>query len=315
VSATRIVALQLCPLSAYLEKEVGSRFEVVRWFDLTPAAQAEWLARRAAEARVVVSGGHLGIPSELMRALPALGLVAINGVGVDKVDLDLARSRGVRVSSTPGAPTEDTADLAVGLVIALLRGIPAADAHVRLGLWPGAERPLMRKVSGCRFGIVGLGAIGSAVAARLAPFGPVAYTGPRRKPVSYEYVGELAELARTVDVLVLACPANAATRHLVGAAVLEALGPKSYLVNVARGAVVDEAALAAALENGTIAGAALDVFENEPHVPERLRTSPRVVLTPHMASATVETRTNMANMVLANLDAYLAGGALPTAVV
>ena len=313
--AAPLLALQLNPFSAYFEAALAARFAVVRWFELDSAAQSAWLAQRAGDVRVVVAGAQTGIPNALLTALPALGLVAISGVGLDKVDLPLAQSRGVRVSWTPGAPTDDTADLAVGLVISLLRGIPAADAHVRLGLWPQAERPLTRKVSGCRFGIVGLGGIGAAVAARLAAFGPIAYTGPRRKPVPYEYERDLLTLARTSDVLLVTCPANASTRHLIDAAVLEALGPKSYLVNVARGAVVDEAALVAALSGGKIAGAALDVFENEPHVPEALRTSPRVVLTPHMASATVETRTHMADMVLANLDAFIAGQPLPTAVV
>lgn len=315
MSNRRGVILQLCPFSAYLEAALNERFEVVRWFELDAAAQTAWIASNAERVGAVASGGHLGCPSSLIDALPNVGLVAINGVGVDKVDLEHARANGVRVTSTPGAPTDDTADLAVGLVISLLRGLPAADAHVRLGLWPKGDRPLMRKVTGSRFGIVGLGAIGSAVALRLAAFGPIAYTGPRRKPVPYEYHADLLDLARQSDVLVLTCPANAATRHLVDARVLEALGPRSYLVNVARGSVVDEAALVAALAAGAIAGAALDVYENEPHVPEALRTSPRVVLTPHMASATVETRTSMADMVLANLDAFFAGRALPTAVV
>jgi len=165
------------------------------------------------------------------------------------------------------------------------------------------------------FGIVGLGSIGSAVAARLAPFGPIVYTGPHRKPVDYAYEPDLLALAKQSDVLVVTCPANAATRHLIGTAVFAALGPESYLVNVARGSVVDDAALIAALEAGTIAGAALDVYQNEPHVPEPLRQNPRTVLTPHMASGTVEGRKHMADMMLANLDAFFAGKPLPTAVV
>ena len=174
--------------------------------------------------------------------------------------------------------------------------------------------PLTKRVTGCTFGIVGLGSIGSAVAARLAPFGPILYTGPNRKPVDYTYEPDLLALSRKADVLVVTCPANAATRHLIGPAVFEALGPKSYLVNVSRGLVVDETALAAALDAGTIAGAALDVYQNEPHVPEPLKQSPKTVLTPHMASGTVEGRKHMADMMLANLDAFLAGSPLPTAV-
>jgi lactate dehydrogenase-like 2-hydroxyacid dehydrogenase len=308
------VALQLCPFSPPLEQSIRERFAVVRWFELPDHARAAFLRDEAASVRAIVTGGHLGCPAELMRRLPRLGVIAVNGVGVDKVDLALARERGVAVGNTPGVLTEDVADLAVGLVISLLRGIPQGDAHVRSGAWPGGDRPLARKVTGRRFGIVGLGRIGHAIAQRLAPFGPVAYTGPAPKPGGFEYYTDVLSLARAADVLVLACPANDATTHLVDAAVLDALGPDGYLVNVARGSVVDEAALVAALDAGRVAGAALDVFASEPHVPETLRQRENTVLTPHVASATVETRAKMAELVLANLDAYLAGTALPTAV-
>lgn len=307
------VALQLCPFSAYLEDGLRARCEVIAWHSLDDAARKAFLAARAAHVRAVVSGGHIGCPPELMRALPQLRIIAINGVGIDKVDLALARSRGVQVTTTPGVLTDDVADLAVGLVIALLRGIPAGDAHVRAGAWPGGERPLARKVSGRRFGIVGMGQIGQAIARRLSPFGPVAWTGPNAKDVPWPRHAGVLELAAGCDVLVLACPANESTRGLVTASVLDALGPAGYLVNVARGSVVDETALGAALEAGRIAGAALDVFADEPHVPQSLRDSPRTVLTPHVASATVETRIGMADLVLANLDACLAGRPAPSA--
>ncbi len=238
-----------------------------------------------------------------MDRLPALRVIAVNGVGVDKVDVEHAASKGIRIGTAVGAPTEDTADLAVGLILALLREIPAAHEHVRSGKWPAAERPLARKVTGRRFGIVGLGQIGVAVAKRLAPFGPVAYTGPSKKPVPYEYVADLMELAHDSDILIVTCPANAKTRHLINAAVLDALGPDGWLINVARGAIVNEAALIDALEARRIAGAALDVFEDEPNVSERLRTSPHVVLVPHMGSATQESRRQMAELVLENLEA------------
>jgi lactate dehydrogenase-like 2-hydroxyacid dehydrogenase len=306
------VALQLCPLSAYLETGLRSRFDVVRWFELDADARTAFLRDDAAKVRAVVSGGHLGCDNALMSALPGLGVIAINGVGLDKVDLDWARARGVRVANTPGVLTEDVADLAVGLVIALLRGIPAADAYVKSGAWVRGDPPLGRKVSGRSFGIVGLGRIGLAIGERLAPFGPVAYSGPRPKSVPWTYHADLHALARAVEVLVIACPATAATRHLVGASVLEALGP-GWLVNVSRGSVVDESAVVEALAASRLAGAALDVFEDEPHVPAALRASDRAVLTPHIASATVETRTRMADIVLANLDAFLAGTPLPTA--
>jgi lactate dehydrogenase-like 2-hydroxyacid dehydrogenase len=297
-------ALQLCAFSDYFEAALRERFALVHWYELDQAERDGWLESHAAKVRAVVTGGHLGLSNELMRALPALRIIAINGAGVDKVDLALARSRGIRVASTPGVPTEDVADLAVGLIIGLLRAIPAGDVHVRSGAWERGDRPLARKVSGRRFGIVGLGQIGSAIAARLAAFGPVAYTSPKRKNVPYEYHAELMTLARASEVLVLACTANATTRKLIDGRVLGALGPQGYLVNVARGSVVDEAALITALQSGTLAGAALDVFEDEPHVPQALRSCSNVVLLPHTASATIETRTRMADVLLKELDGF-----------
>ena len=306
MTTARPTLLQLCPFADFLEAGLAERFEVVRWFELSAGAQQDWLAAHAGAVQAVAAGAHIGCPNALMQALPALRVISINGVGLDKVDVPFARARGVRVATTVGGPTIDTADHAVGLIIALLREIPAADRHVRDGHWPQAERPLARKVSGRRFGIVGLGQIGSAVAERLAAFGPVSYTGPNEKDTPYCYVADLLTLARDSDVLIVTCPANAGTRHLVDAAVLDALGPESWLVNVARGSIVDEQALIAALEAQRIAGAALDVFECEPEVPEALRRNPRTVLIPHMGSATVETRRRMAEMVLENLDAVFA---------
>ena len=302
MSQSRALALQLCPLSAYLESGLSERCTVVRWFELDEAARTAWLAQHAAQVRAVITNGHVGCSNALMDALPALSVIAVNGVGVDKLDLAHAQARNILVGTTPGTLHEDVADLAVGLIISLLRGIPASDAHVRAGSWPSAERPLARKVTGRRFGIVGLGSIGGAIASRLAVFGPVAYTGPTRKAVDWDYVADLQVLARASDVLVVACPATAATRHLIDATVLDALGPDGYLINISRGAVVDEQALIAALAAHQLAGAGLDVFENEPQVPPALRSSERVVLTPHIASATVETRKAMADLVLGHLD-------------
>ena len=302
MSTARPLALQLCPLSAYLESGLNDRCEVVRWFALDATAQAQWLVQHAAQVRAVITNGHVGCSNALMDALPALSVIAVNGVGVDKLDLAHAQTRNILVGTTPGTLHEDVADLAVGLIISVLRGIPASDAHVRAGLWPLAERPLGRKVTGRRFGIVGLGSIGGAIAARLAAFGPVAYTGPSRKAVAWDYVADLHALARASDVLVVACPATPATHHLVNTTVLDALGPDGYLVNISRGAVVDEQALIAALAGHRLAGAGLDVFEHEPQVPAALRDSDRVVLTPHIASATVETRKAMADLVLGHLD-------------
>ena len=308
------MALQLCPFSPSMEQALGQRLAILRWFELEEDEQAEWLRSNAARVRVVVTGGHIGCPAELMTALPALQLVAINGVGFDKVDLALARQRGVRVSTTPGTLTDDVADLAVGVIIAQFRRIPAADRHVRDGAWPQGEMPLARKVTGSRFGILGLGQIGSAIAARLLPFGEVAYSARRDRANGHAFLPDPVDLARWADVLVVACAATEQTRGLVDAAVLDALGPRGVLVNVSRGSVVDEAALIVALAAGTIEGAALDVFADEPHVPDALRMAPNTVLTPHVASATAETRQAMADLVMANIDAALAGAPLPSAI-
>ncbi|HUO21744.1 MAG TPA: 2-hydroxyacid dehydrogenase [Caulobacteraceae bacterium] len=310
---TKPVLLQLCPFSPALEQELNQTFEVCRLFELTDSDG--WLKDHGATVQAIATGGHIGAPNALIERLPGLGIVAINGVGFDKVDLDLARSRGIRVTTTPQVLTEDVADMAVGLIIALLRGVVPADGHVRSGAWLEGERPLARKVSGRRFGVVGLGQIGGAIAARLSPFGPVAYTDLAEKPGPYRFAPNLLALAESSDVLILASSANASTRHLVNDAVLRALGPEGYLVNVARGSLVDEDALTAALAQGRIAGAALDVFADEPRVPEALIAAPGTVLTPHIGSATVETRQAMADLVIANLRAFIAGAPLPSALV
>lgn len=306
--------LQLCPLSDALETALAARGNVKQWFALSDSARAAWLAAHANEVSAVVTGGHIGCDNALIAALPGLKLIAINGVGYDKVDLATASARGVAVTNTPDVLTDDVADLAVGLVIALLRQLPRADRFVRDGRWRDGGFPLARKVSGRRFGIVGLGRIGAAIAARLAAFGPIAYTGTQEKPVPYDFAPDPVALATHSDVLIVACAATPETRGMIDAGVLDALGADGYLVNVSRGSVVDEAALIAALDTGRIAGAALDVFADEPRVPTALIAGAPTVLTPHIASATVETRRAMADLVLANLDAFLAGAPLVTPV-
>ncbi|MCP5144488.1 MAG: 2-hydroxyacid dehydrogenase [Gammaproteobacteria bacterium] len=305
--------LQLCPFSPYLEQGLAERHTVHRW-DLIDDSD-RFLDEHAESIRAVATGGHIGIPADLMARLPVLGVVAINGVGYDKVDTVEARRRGIRVGTTPGILTDDVADLAVGMIIGLLRNLPQAHAHVRDGHWPAGDMPLARKVSGRHFGILGLGNIGLATARRLAPFGQISYCSLQRKDVPYPYFASVRELAEACDVLVLAAAANASTAHIINREVLDALGPEGWLVNVSRGALVDEAALITALHEGRIAGAALDVYAQEPHVPQALREAPNVLLTPHIASATQETRRAMADMVLANLDAYFAGQPLPGGVV
>jgi len=307
-------AVQLCGFSDYLEAELGQRVDLFRWDEADGAARASFLSAAGQTCRLVVTGGHIGCPNDLIDSLPALELIAINGVGYDKVDIPHAASKSVTVSNTPDVLTDDVADLAVGLVIALRRGIASGDAHVRKGDWPQSEVPLGRKVSGSRFGVLGLGRIGHAIADRCAPFGEVGYWSRSQKDVPFHYCATAQELAHWSDVLIVACAATPDTEKLVDASLLDALGEEGVLVNVARGSVVDEQAVITALASGKLAGAALDVFEKEPQVPEALIDSDRTLLTPHVGSATVETRKAMADLVLANVDAVLAGNSATTPV-
>jgi lactate dehydrogenase-like 2-hydroxyacid dehydrogenase len=306
--------LQLCPLTAALESELASRFTVHRYFESNN--QSAMLAEKGSAIRAVVTGGHIGLPADIGAALPNLEIVAINGVGYDKVDLEGAKTKGIRVSNTPDVLTADVADAALALIIAQARRVPQADQHVRNGKWPAGEMPLSTRVSGRRYGIFGLGRIGQAIAKRLEGFdAEIAYSARSKRDVGYSYYPDIKSLAAAVDVLVIAAAASAETKHIVDGDVLKALGSDGILINVARGSLVDEKALIEALEAGVIKGAGLDVFEDEPRVPSELFAFEDVVLTPHIGSGTHQTRKAMADLVLANLDAHFAGTPLPTPVV
>ncbi len=265
--------------------------------------------RVAPRIRGIAASGESKVTRELIARLPALEIISVFGVGYDGIDVAAARERGIQVTHTPNVLNDEVADLAIGLMLAVARRIPHGERYLRDGKWRGGPAPLGRKVSGARLGIVGLGRIGNAIAKRAAAFGmSIAYTSRSAKTESpYRYLPTPAALAAEVDFLVVITPGGAATRKLIDAKVLEALGPKGYLVNVARGSVVDETALIAALAAGRIAGAGLDVFENEPEVPEALRALDNVVLVPHIGSATWETRRAMADLAFGNLDAHFAG--------
>ena len=263
--------------------------------------------------RAIVGGGTIRLDAAMIAGLPALEIVAIHGIGHDGIDLDVARARGIRVTTTPDVLTEDVADLAIALWLAVERNVAANDAAVRAGGW---SVPLARRASGRRIGIFGLGQIGQAIALRAAPFaGEMLYTARRAKPeLPWRFIADIGALAEASDVLVLAAPGGAETRRIVDAAVLAKLGPTGVLINIARGSLVDEPALIAALDGGVIAGAGLDVFADEPRVPDRLTAMKQVVLAPHQGSATVEARAAMEALVLANLDAHFAGQPLPSAI-
>jgi hydroxypyruvate reductase len=265
--------------------------------------------------RAICGGGESKVDAALIAKLPALQIVSIMGVGYDGVDVAAAKERGVLVTHTPDVLNDDVADLALALALNVARRIPQADRHVRDGKWPQGPMPLATKMSGARMGIVGMGRIGQAIAQRARAFNmSVAYTARSAKPdLPYTFHDQVAALAAQSDFLVVITPGGAGTRKLIDAQVLEALGPKGYLINVARGSVVDESALIAALQAGTIAGAALDVFENEPQVPAALMALDNVVLLPHIASATHQTRQAMADRVFDNLQSYFATGRLVSA--
>ena len=267
----------------------------------------------APQIRGIFASGESRVSAELINQLPALEIISVMGVGYDGIDVAAAKARGVMVTHTPDVLNDDVADLAIALMLSTARQLPAADRHVRDGHWPPGPMPLARKMSGARVGIVGLGRIGQAIAQRALGFNmTVAYTARSAKPaLPWAYLPSAAALAAVSDFLVVITPGGAGTRKLIDAEVLAALGSssaqKGILINVARGSVVDEAALIDALEQGVIAGAGLDVFENEPNVPERLRALPQVVLTPHIGSATGQTRQAMADLAFDNLQLGLGG--------
>lgn len=289
-------------------------------FDLCPlwqqAAPAEFLAAHGHEFTGLVTSAKSGASTELLNALPALKVLSVFGVGYDAVDVTTAHARGVQVGYTPEVLNDCVADTAMGLLLDVARGFSASDRYVRAGLWPKAPFPLATRVSGKRLGIVGLGRIGQTIARRASGFDmEIRYHNRRqRSDVDFGYEPSLAGLAQWCDFLMVASAGGAETRHLIDMDVLRALGPKSFLINISRGSVLDEEALIDALEQGLIAGAGLDVYDDEPNVPERLRALDQAVLFPHLASATHETRQAMADLVLENLLSFFASGRVKVAV-
>jgi len=257
-----------------------------------------------------------GCTAPLIEALPRVEIIACMGIGVDRIDLACARARGIRVTNTPDVVTDDTADTALALILAVERRIAEGDRFVKNGDWNNGELRFGRSLSSRKLGIVGLGRIGNAIARRAAAFGmDIAYQGPRAKPdMPYRYVADLVELAQWSEILVAACPGGEATRNLIDRDVIAALGPQGTLVNISRGSVVDEIALVAALQAGALGAAGLDVFAGEPHVPDALLAMDNVVLSPHIGTSTHDTRRAMGDLMVDNLHAHFAGRDLLTPV-
>ncbi|CAJ1580510.1 2-hydroxyacid dehydrogenase [[Mycobacterium] wendilense] len=280
--------------------------------------RARFLAEHGNAVTVVLASGGPGLDDELFAALPRLGAIVNNGAGVDNIDVEAAARRGIGVSNTPDVLSDTVADTAIGLMLMCLRRFGVADRYVREGRWSAdGAFPYARDLTGSVVGILGLGRLGAAVAERLQPFDcTVAYHNRRRVEGSpYRYAESARELAQSVDVLVVATAGGKGTEKLVDREVLAALGPQGYLINIARGSVVDEDALIELLSTGALAGAGLDVFADEPHVPAALRALDNVVLFPHIGSATKRTRRAMAQLTLRNLESYLSTGELVTPVV
>lgn len=304
--------LQIGPLSERFNQALAADYEVTAlWQQADPQA---FLRAHGERFDVVATSARFGLNAEQMALLPKLQAICSFGVGYDAIAVEQARDRGIPVSTTPDVLTDCVADLAMGMLIDIARRIAESDRFVRSGDWEKHGFPLAMRVSGMRMGIVGLGSIGQAIARRAGGFDmPVRYHS--RRPVAgspYTHEKDLQELARWADFLVLACPGGDATRNLISAPVLEALGSKGYLINIARGSVVDEPALVNALQQHQIAGAALDVFAAEPQVPQALREMNNVLLLPHVGSATVQTRRQMEDLLTTNIQAFVESGKLLT---
>ncbi|MFM0516145.1 2-hydroxyacid dehydrogenase [Caballeronia jiangsuensis] len=295
---TKPIILNAAELPEWTHAELRALFTVL---DLPqePESASAFLKEHGGKVRGIALR-KTKIDTAFLDTLPALEIISSYSAGLDNVDIGATRARGIRIENTSHILAEDVSNAAVGLALAVTRDFVNADAYVRSGQWPvQGQYRLGRSISRMKVGIVGLGTIGSAIAHRLNAFGSkLAYFGPSRKPVDIPYYDDVTRLARDCDMLILTCPLSSATHHLIDATVIDALGPHGFLVNIARGPVVDEQALIAALASDRLAGAALDVFEHEPAVPEALIRDRRLVLTPHIGSGTEETRRAMAENVV-----------------
>ncbi len=300
----------VAPLTDVMRTDLSAEFEVRHTDDM--ADPLAWLAQNGAGVRYVLTDGHFGLRQDYLDRLPNLKLISSNGVGYDAIDTDAAVARGVLVTHTPDVLNAEVATTALMLLIACYRNFPAEVETARSGHWATrGNLPLARSVDNRTIGIIGLGRIGQTIADKLAPFNPtILYHGRSEKDVPYRFYPDLVEMARDADALIAITPGGAGTHHLVNADVMRALGPDGVLVNVGRGSVVDEAALVACLQGGELGAAGLDVFEAEPNIPEALRQMPNVVVTPHIGSATVETRAAMGKLAVDNLLQHVSQGSV-----
>ncbi|OMO54062.1 hypothetical protein CCACVL1_28083 [Corchorus capsularis] len=310
-----INVLMTYPMNDYLEQQLEKRCNLHKLW--TVPEKSAFLATHSNSIRAVVGNSTVGANAELIEALPKLEIVATCSVGLDKIDLVKCREKGIRVTNTPDVLTDDVADLGIWLMLAVLRQLCQCDQYVRSGKWKNGDYMLTTKFTGKRVGILGLGRIGMAIAKRAEAFScTISYFSRTEKPeTKYKYYPSLVHLAANSDILVVACALTEETRHIINREVIDALGPKGVLINIARGAHVDESELVSALIEGRLGGAGLDVFENEPEVPEELFQLDNVVLLPHVGTATVGTRQAMADLVIDNLEAHFLNKSLLSPVV
>ena len=300
--------LQVGHFPEIMQAEIDRRFTPIHHPD--PQAPAP-----AGNFQAILVRSNTKLPEALVKQIPSIRMVATCGVGYDNLPLDYLKAQGIKASNTPGVLNDAVCELAIGMMLALLRHIPEAQEYVKSAEWSKGPFRLTTTLAGKRVGISGMGRIGQDLAKRLEPFMvDIAYSGPNKKSLPYAYYPNVQELAKSCDILFLACPATPDTDKMVDAKVLEALGPSGYLINIARGSVVDEDALLYALQHKKIAGAALDVFENEPNPSPAFLTLDNVLLTPHIGSATSETRIAMTNLAVDNLEAFFKQQTLPSEV-
>ncbi len=307
MTSSEIDILLTAPMSRVADALATGRFHLHRLWEAKDPAQ--FLAGIGSRVRGIAAGGHLPINAALTDQMPALEIVANFGVGYDRIDVQHAAGKGLIVTNTPDVLNEEVADLTLGLLLCTVRDLPQAERFLREGRWTSANFPLSSSLQQRTVGIVGLGRIGKAIAKRLDAFGvTVVYYGrSHQKDVARRYYPSLVEMARDVDTIIVCAPGGKDTENLVDAAVLEALGPNGILINVARGSLVDEPALIAALKSKTILAAGLDVFADEPRVPAELIALPNTVLLPHVGSASHLTRDAMGQLVADNLISWFDG--------
>jgi D-3-phosphoglycerate dehydrogenase len=312
---TKPEILMMGPYPGWDLEDLESNYKVHKLWEAPD--WAAFLKEVGGNIRAIATRGEIGASAELMKALPQLEIVSCYGVGTDAIDLSHAKANGIRVTNTPNVLTADVADIGVGLLLAVARQIPHADKYVRDGRWRRANMHLVTRVHGKTAGIAGMGRIGVEVAKRLAAFDcSITYFDiNQRDDLPYTFVPNLIALAKQAEFLIVTLAGGASTQGIINADVLQALGRDGILINISRGSTVDEAALLDALERNIIKGAGLDVFWNEPNIDERFLTLENVVLQPHHASGTVETRQAMGKLVRDNLAAHFARQPLLTPVI